>query len=112
MHSASSADVARARRLRSNMTDAELRLWLLLRGEQLDGHRFRRQVPIGPYIVDFACLKQKLIVEIDGGQHQAAAETDRKRTEWLQSRGYRVVRFWNTDVLKEGDAVADTIRKE
>jgi very-short-patch-repair endonuclease len=94
------------------MTDAELRIWLGVRGEQLDGHRFRRQVPIGPYIVDFVCLKAKLVIEIDGGQHQVNAEGDAARSAWLESRGYRVLRFWNTDVLREGESVLEKIRRE
>jgi very-short-patch-repair endonuclease len=92
------------------MTDAELRLWHGLRGKQIQGHRFRRQVPIGNFFVDFACVKSKLIVEVDGSQHAVEAERDVARTAWLQSRGYRVIRFWNTDVLRELDGVLEAIR--
>lgn len=91
-----------ARRLRSTATDAEIRLWSRLRRKQLDGFRFRRQHPIGPYVVDFFCPEAKLIVEVDGGQH--ADESDR-RTRWLEERGYRVVRFWNNDVLANTEGV-------
>ena len=89
--------VAIARRLRRNPTDAEKRLWSKLRHKQLSGHRFRRQVPIGPYIVDFACLGARLIVEVDGGQHANQIERDNARTAWLGGQGFRVLRFWNND---------------
>lgn len=88
-----------ARRLRKTKTDAETALWRHLRERQLEGFRFRRQVPIGPYIVDFACMEARLIVEVDGGQHSAGAERDGKRDSWLENVGYRVMRFWNNDVL-------------
>ena len=101
----------RARRLRSNATEAEKRLWSKLRDRQLAGHKFRRQVPIGPYVVDFFCPEQKLIIEIDGGQHAVEAALDEKRTDWLESEGYRVVRFWNNDVLGNTDGVLDAITR-
>ncbi|MBN8736804.1 MAG: endonuclease domain-containing protein [Xanthomonadales bacterium] len=87
-----------ARRLRRDMTDAERRLWHHLRRRQLLGYRFRRQFPIGPYIVDFACIETKLIIEVDGGQHFDATG-DVARTQRLHELGYRVLRFWNNDVL-------------
>ena len=92
-----------ARDLRRNMTDAERALWHRIRHKQLEIHRFRRQVPIGPYIVDFACLESHLIVEVDGGQH--GTDADSARDEWLLARGYRVVRFWNNEVLENIDGV-------
>ena len=95
----------RARQLRSTPTGAEIRLWSRIRRKQLDGFRFRRQHPIGPYVVDFFCPEAKLIVEVDGGQHDALAEQDANRTEWLEKRGYRVVRFWNNDVLANTEGV-------
>jgi very-short-patch-repair endonuclease len=98
-----------ARQLRADMTDAERRLWWRLRGQQLGGHRFRRQVPLGPYIVDFACLAQRLVIELDGGQHDEQAEQDAVRTAWLEAQGYRVLRFWNPDVLGETDNVVEAI---
>jgi very-short-patch-repair endonuclease len=110
MHSASPADIKRARRLRGAMTDAERRLWMRLRVEQIDGYRFRRQVPIGPYVADFACLKARLVVEVDGGQHAADAERDEQRTAWLASQKFRVVRFWDNDVLLQTDEVLESIR--
>ena len=111
MHSASRSDTQRARQLRNRMTDAELRLWLRLRCEQMDRFRFRRQIPIGAYIVDFVCFKARLIVEVDGGQHATVIAKDAERTEWLMSQGFRVLRFWNSAVLKELDSVAGEIRK-
>jgi very-short-patch-repair endonuclease len=92
------------------MTDAEERLWTRLRGDQMAGHRFRRQVPIGPYVVDFACREARLAIEVDGSQHAAASLEDDQRTAWLTSRGYRVLRFWNNQVLTETDAVLESIR--
>lgn len=81
-----------------------------LRGEQIEGYRFRRQVPIGPYVVDFACLKAHLVIEVDGGQHAQAVERDDQRTAWLASRGFRVLRFWDNDVLLRTDGVLEAIR--
>ena len=95
----------RAKRLRGNLTEAEKHLWFQLRRRQLDGYRFRRQVPLGPYVADFACLEEKLIVELDGGQHALEAERDAKRDQWFADRGYRVLRFWNNDVLSNTEAV-------
>ena len=100
-----------ARRLRSNMTEAEKRLWSVLRYRQLDAHRFRRQVPIGAYIVDFACLEKRLLIEIDGGQHEEQTRRDAARTSWLERRGYHVLRFWNNDVLSNLDGVVSIIRE-
>jgi very-short-patch-repair endonuclease len=96
-----------ARDLRQNMTDAERRLWRELRRRSL-GARFRRQVPIGSYIVDFACLSSRLIIELDGGQH-LESPSDRQRDAWLQDRGYRVFRFWNNDVLRNTEGVLTVI---
>lgn len=111
MHSATRSDVRRARQLRNQMTDAELRLWLRLRFEQIDGFRFRRQIPIGPYVVDFICFRARLVVEVDGGQHASAVlDNDTRRTDWLSGRGFRVLRFWNNQVLEETDAVVEAIR--
>ena len=99
----------RARQLRNDPTDAERALWNVLRKRQMSGRRFRRQVPIGPYIVDFACLENKLVIEVDGGQHAERIDYDTARTEWLTSEGYRVIRFWNNQVLEEMDAVQEAI---
>jgi very-short-patch-repair endonuclease len=100
-----------ARQLRRELTDAERRLWTHLRQNQLDGHRFRRQVPIGPYIVDFACLSARVLIEVDGGQHTDALHYDAARSAWLEARGYQVLRFWNNDVLSNTDGVLMVIRE-
>lgn len=97
-----------AKALRANMTDAERRLWYLLRAHRLDGIKFRRQVPIGRYVADFACISRNLIIEVDGGQH-AESETDAKRTNWLEGRGFRVLRFWNNEVLQNSNGVLEVI---
>ncbi len=100
----------RARELRKAMTDAERRLWGRLRNEQL-GARFRRQAPIGPYIVDFACFAQRLVIECDGGQHAEAEQAahDRERTAFLQGAGFRVLRFWNNEILGNLEGVVERI---
>lgn len=100
----------RARNLRQRQTDAELRLWSRLRRNQLDGHHFRRQVPIGPYVADFACIARRLVVEVDGGQHANRVDADARRTALMEKFGYRVIRFWNNDVLVNTEAVLETIR--
>jgi very-short-patch-repair endonuclease len=97
-----------ARDLRKNPTDAEMRLWSRLRGDQLEGFRFRRQHPIGPYIADFFCPEAKLIIEVDGGQH---ADDRADRTTWIEAQGYRIIRFWNNDVLANTDGVLFAIRE-
>ena len=97
-----------ARRFRKQPTEAESRLWSALRHRAVDGHKFRRQVPLGPYVADFACLEKRIIVEVDGGQH--SAQGDRKRTTWLNENGYAVLRFWNNDVLSNTNGVLQTIR--
>jgi very-short-patch-repair endonuclease len=100
-----------ARKLRSNMTDTERFVWWRLRKKQFGGFRFRRQHPIGRYVADFVCLEAGLILELDGGQHALTKEADEKRTQDLEALGFRVLRFWNIDVLKEWDAVAELIMK-
>ena len=82
-------------------------MWRLLRNRELTGYRFRRQNPIGQYIVDFVCFEKKLVVEIDGGHHQEQSHYDKERTSWLESRGFRVLRFWNNQVLEERDSVLE-----
>lgn len=100
-----------ARALRKNPTDAERRLWFLLREKKLAGYRFRRQQPIDPYVADFFCTFSKLIVELDGDQHGADENMakDRARTEWLENRGYRVLRFPNREVFKSPAYVTEAI---
>ena len=96
--------LAQARRLRGNMTDAERRLWYHLRAHRFDGNKIKRQVPIGLYIVDFACLGRKLIIEVDGGQH-AESQSDVARDAYLEREGFRVLRFWNNDVIENMEGV-------
>jgi very-short-patch-repair endonuclease len=98
----------RARLLRRNETDAEYRLWYRLRGREIGAHKFLRQVPLGPYVVDFLCRASRLVIEIDGEQHVDSPSDDR-RTAWLNSHGYSVLRFWNHDALRERESVLDTI---
>jgi very-short-patch-repair endonuclease len=100
----------RARALRGNMTDAEKRIWFRLRAHRFDGASFRRQFPIGAYVVDFVCLESRLIVEIDGGQH-SENQKDTARDAWLRSQGFRVLRFWNHDVLSNTEGVLEQIAK-
>ncbi len=98
----------RARSLRGEDTEPEYRLWGELRSRRLNGYKFVRQVPIGPYIVDFLCREYWLVVELDGAQH-SESKHDARRDSWLNSNGYSVLRFWNHEVLKERRAVLDTI---
>lgn len=101
--------VTTARRLRQEMTDAEWRIWTLLRKPPFALYRFRRQVPFHPYVADFASHGAKLVIEVDGSQHAEAVAYDERRTRYLESRGYRVLRFWNRDVLTNIEAVAEII---
>jgi very-short-patch-repair endonuclease len=98
----------RARHLRANSTKAELRLWRHLHSRTLCGHKFVRQEPIGRYIVDFVCREQRLVIEVDGGQH-ATDKRDAIRDRWLAEHRYRVLRLWNNDVLGNMEGVLETI---
>lgn len=98
-----------ARNLKQNMTLAEQRLWYHLRSKRLNGIKFRRQQTIGRYIVDFVSMEHKVIIELDGGQHAEQMEYDHARTEFLTSQGYRVVRFWNNEVLQQTETVLEKI---
>ena len=98
----------RAAGLRQRQTDAERRMWMLLRDRRLAHLKFRRQLAIGDYIVDLICLAKGLIIELDGGQHNGNTKDD-ERTAWLESRGYKVLRFWNNDVLKNREGVLTAI---
>ena len=102
----------RARQLRRDSTEAEQILWGALRNRQLGGYKFRRQTPIGRYIVDFVCKERRLIVEMDGSQHLEEGVYDRVRTEFLESLGYRVLRIWNYEALSDLESVADAILLE
>lgn len=108
MKSKSAALTARARAMRRLPTDAERRVWYGLRDRRLARWKFRRQVPAGPFIADFLCYEARLIVEVDGAQHGGSAK-DIARTSYLERRGYRVVRFWNHEVLREYEAVMEAI---
>ncbi len=103
-----SGSVSRARELRRNRTEAEDRLWYALR-ERLPEHKWRFQVPFHPYYVDFACLKAKLIIEVDGGQHDERRPADERRTRFLEAEGCRVLRFWNHEVLGTIDGVLQAV---
>jgi very-short-patch-repair endonuclease len=108
MRGAKVVKTQRARRLRRDSTDAERKLWYRLRSRSIPGFKIVRQEPIGPYIVDFACREGRLIVELDGGQH-AESKSDLVRDRWLAEHGYRVLRFWNNDVMANLDGVVETI---
>jgi len=97
-----------AAELRKNPTDAERKFWPAVRNRQIDGHKFRFQATIEPFIVDFLCVEAMLIVELDGGQHNEQA--DASRTRFLERQGYRVLRFWNNDVLENLEGVIEVVR--
>ena len=98
-----------ARELRNNATDAERLLWHHLRRRQLNGFKFRRQRPIGRYVCDFVCLEASVVIELDGSQHVSQAPYDAKRDAFLRSNGFRILRFWNGDVLRRTDSIIETI---
>jgi very-short-patch-repair endonuclease len=98
-----------AKRLRKNLTAAERLLWKYLRAKQLNGIKFRRQEPIGKYIVDFVFFEKKIVVEIDGGQHSEQQAKDAERDLWLRSQGFLVLRFWNHEVMQHADSVVARI---
>jgi very-short-patch-repair endonuclease len=99
----------RARTLRNDATPAERRLWTALRNRQIEGVRFNRQVPVGPFICDFVARSVKLVVEADGGQHGEAIDYDEARTRYLEARGYKVLRFWNDEIMRNLNGVVTTI---
>jgi len=99
----------RAQRLRREQTPAEALLWKELRGRRFAGFKFRRQFPVAGYIGDFCCVEKRLVVEIDGGQHLGQKRYDRERTKRLEECGYRIVRFWNTEVVEKIDEVLEEI---
>jgi len=98
-----------SRTLRREMTDAEKLLWRHLRMEQIGGYKFRRQHPVGNYILDFVCLEAALVLEVDGGQHADSADKDMIRTQWLETKGLHVIRFWNNEVLNNIEGVTFVI---
>jgi len=101
--------VRKARQLRKNATDAESKIWKMLRNRHFSSFKFRRQEPLGRYIVDFVCYEKKIVVETDGGQHCERKGYDEKRTGWLNNKGFKVLRFWNNDVMKDFAAVKQVI---
>ena len=104
------AKLSNAKQLRTNQTDAERRLWYHLRAHRFMGLKFKRQKPLGPYIVDFICMEKDLIIELDGGQHAEQLPYDQQRDAWLSNQGYTVLRFWNNEVMQELEAVLEKIR--
>jgi very-short-patch-repair endonuclease len=94
------------------MTDAERRVWQMLRSGQMDRHKFRRQVPFGIYIVDFVCHEARLIIEVDGSQHDRSSPRERERSRFLQHQGYRILRFWNNEALVNPEGVYAAITEE
>ena len=99
----------RAKTLRQEQTDAEGLLWHYLCRKQLAGYKFRRQQPIGPYIVDFVCMSGKLVIELDGGQHGERHVFDERRDDYLRDKGYRILRFWNNEVFQSCMDVLETV---
>jgi very-short-patch-repair endonuclease len=108
MRSANVTNTSLARQLRKNSTRAERKLWRYLRSRSLAGFKFVRQEPIGPYVADFVCRERRLVIEVDGGQH-ADSRRDASREQWLNAHRYRVLRFWNNEVLGNIEGVWDTI---
>ena len=102
-------DPAKAQDFRQHSTDAEQALWRCLRNRQLAGCKFRRQLPMGKYIVDFVCFERKVAIEVDGGHHQEQVPYDTARTTWLESQDFQVLRFWNHEVLTEAEAVQEAL---
>ena len=102
----------RARSLRKKMTEPERWLWFKLRGRRFAKFKFRRQVPLGPFIADFVCFERNLILELDGGQHTLRREYDAERTRFLEKNGFRVVRIWNNELHESADAVDELIWRE
>lgn len=108
-HNAPETTINHAKSLRKSLTEVEKILWRELRAKRFANYKFRRQHPIGKYIADFACLKSKLIIELDGEQHGIQASYDNVRTKFLESRGFKILRFWNNDVLENKEGVLQTI---
>lgn len=104
----------KARYLRKNLTEQERKLWNIIRNKQFYGYKFLRQYPIEPYIVDFVCREKKIIIKIDGGQHNTPDNilADEQRTKYLEAKGYKVIRFWNNEIIKNIDGVYQKLKNE
>jgi very-short-patch-repair endonuclease len=102
-------DRSKAQELRKNPTEAERKLWQHLRLRQLGGYKFRRQHSLGKYIVDFVCLEKRIVIEVDGGQHNTQVIYDQQRTAWIEQHGFRVLRFWDNEVMQNIEAVKEAI---
>jgi len=100
-----------AKILRKTSTKAERLLWRYLRAKRLEGYKFRRQEPIGNYIVDFVCFEKRIVIEVDGSQHQIETDKDTIRDEWLRKQGFKVLRFWNNEVLRNMEGVYEVIKE-
>ena len=100
-----------ARMLRKRSTSAEKLLWQQLRGSELEGHKFRRQQPVGPYILDFVNFEKRIVIELDGGQHAIKKGSDKNRDAWLKAEGFKVLRFWNNDIFENLEGILEVIRK-
>lgn len=100
-----------ARMLRKGSTNAEKILWQHLRGRQLEGYKFRRQQPVGPYIVDFVNFEERVVIELDGGQHAINKDSDKNRDAWLKGEGFKVLRFWNNDIFENLEGILEVVRK-
>jgi very-short-patch-repair endonuclease len=101
-----------ARGLRRNATDAEKALWQRLSRRQTGGFKFRRQQPIGKYVVDFVTFDKKLVIELDGGQHKIQKDEDKKRDKWFEEQGFRVLRFWNNDLFENLEGILELVREK
>ena len=99
-----------AKVLRRNFTETEKAIWKHLKAKQMEGYKFRRQEPIGSYIVDFVCHEKRIVIEVDGGQHSLDRQRDYERDQWLKGQGYEVLRFWNNEVLTNVEGVLEVIR--
>lgn len=101
-----------ARMLRERSADAERILWRHIRGKQVEGYKFRRQQPIGHYIVDFVIFEKNIVIELDGGQHAVEQDIDKTRDAWLTAEGFKVLSFWNNEIFENMEGVLEVIRKE
>ena len=109
-HNYNSKSLNNAKSLRTDMTDCEQRLWYYLRAKRFENIKFKRQVPIGDFIVDFVSKKNKIIIELDGSQHMEQVDYDKNRTKYLENLGYKIIRFYDNDIIENIDGVLETIK--